>query len=133
MALEPRAVRESRDDRSGWVAFAGAYLVIAGCMNVIWGIVAVSNNSTFVERGLVWSDLSTWGWIAIVAGGIQALAGLLVLAQRFAGRWLALIVALVGLFVSFLSAGGYPLWSIIALVANGLVVWAVTVHGHAFD
>jgi hypothetical protein len=135
MTQEPRAgaVREGQDDRSGWVAFAGAYLLIAGCMNVIWGIVALDNKSAFVEGGLVWSNLNTWGWVAIVAGGVQILAGLLVLAGRFAGRWLAGIMALVGLFMNFLSAGAYPLWSVIALVANGLVLWAVTVHGDAFD
>jgi hypothetical protein len=135
MTQEPRpgAMQGARDYRSGWVAFAGAYLLIAACMNVIWGIVALSNKSAFVEGGLVWSNLNTWGWVAIVAGGVQILAGLLVLARRFAGQWLAGILALVGLFVSFLSAGAYPLWSLIALVANGLVLWAVTVHGDEFD
>jgi hypothetical protein len=127
------AVEEARDHGSGWVAFAGVYLIIAGCMNIIWGIVALSNKSAFVEGGLVWSNLDTWGWIAIAGGGIQALAGLLVLARRFAGQWLAGIVALGGLFLNFLSAGGYPLWSLLALTANALVLWAITVHGDEFD
>jgi hypothetical protein len=133
MTQEPRAVRETADYRSGWVAFAGAYLLIAGSMNAIWGIVALSNKSAFAEDGLVWSNLNTWGWVAIVVGGVQVLAGLLVLAGRFAGQWLAFILAIAGIFVNFLSAGGYPLWSLIALVANGLVLWAVTAHGDEFD
>jgi hypothetical protein len=127
------AVREARDDRSGWVAFAGAYLIIAGCMNVIWGIVALDNKTAFVENGLVWSKLDTWGWIAIVAGGAQILAGLLVLSRRFAGQWLAGILAFIGIFMNFLSVGAYPLWSLLALAANALVIWAVTVHGDEFD
>ena len=135
MTNAPRAgaVEEARDYGSGWVAFAGAYLLITGCMNIIWGIVALSNKSAYIEGGLVWSNLNTWGWIAIVAGGVQVLAGLLVLARRFAGQWLAGIVALVGLFVNFLSAGAYPLWSLLAIAADALVLWAVTVHGDEFD
>jgi hypothetical protein len=135
MTNAPRAgaVRTARTDGSGWVAFAGAYLLIAGCMSIIWGIVALSNKAAFIEGGLVWSNLNTWGWIEIAVGGVQVLAGLLVVARRFAGQWLAGIVALVGLFVNFLSAGAYPLWSLLALTANALVLWAVTVHGDEFD
>jgi hypothetical protein len=130
--MESRA-RGVDEPGSGWIAFAGAYLLVAGGMNLIWGIVALSNKSAFNETGLVWSTLDTWGWIAIVTGALQMLAGLMVLARRFAGQWLAGILALVGIFVSFFSAGAYPIWSIIALAANGLVLWAVTAHGDEFD
>jgi hypothetical protein len=34
--------------------------------------------------------------------------------------------------MNFLSAGAYPLWSL-AITANALVLWAVTVHGDGFD
>lgn len=120
-------------EESGWIAFAGAYLIIAGFMTGAWGLVALVNKSAFTENGLIWSNLNTWGWIALVFGVLQGIAGLLVLRRRFAGQWLAGIFATVGVFVSFLSAGAYPLWSVIALSANGLVVWAVTVHGDEFD
>jgi hypothetical protein len=135
MTSSPRegAVRGARDVGSGWVAFAGAYLIVAGLMNLIWGIVALSNKSAFTESGLVWSTLDTWGWIAIVTGTLQAVAGLMILARRFAGQWLGGLLAMVGIFVSFFSAGAYPIWSVMALVANGLVLWAVTAHGDEFD
>jgi hypothetical protein len=126
------AWRDAGSTGSGWVAFAGAYLLVAGGMNLIWGIVALSNKSAFHEESLVWSTLSTWGWIAIVVGGLQILAGLMVLGRLFAGQWLGGVLALVGIFVSFFSAGAYPLWSVIALAANGLVLWAVTAHGDEF-
>ena len=100
---------------------------------MIWGIVALSNKSAFHESGLVWSTLNTWGWIAIVTGTLQAVAGLMIVARRFAGQWLGGVLAIVGIFVSFFSAGAYPIWSVIALVANGLVLWAVTAHGDEFD
>jgi hypothetical protein len=127
------AVRAARDTGSGWIAFAGAYLLVAGFMNLIWGIVALSNKSAFHESGLVWSSLNTWGWIAVVTGTLQIVAAVMIAAQRFAGQWLGGVLALVGIFVSFFSAGAYPIWSVMSLVANGLVLWAVTVHGDEFD
>ena len=90
--------------RKGWLVFAGVYLLVAGAMNAVWGLAA-----------------------------IQLAAGGLVLAHRIVGRALAVVIALAGLFVNFLSVGAYPLWSILALVANGLVLWAVTVYGEAFE
>ena len=119
-------MRAAGDSGSGWVAFAGAYLAVAGVMHVIWGIVALSNKSAFHEDGLVWSKLDTWGWIAIVLGTLQMRAGLMIFARRFAGQWLGGVLAVVGVFVCFFSAGAYPIWSVMALAANGLVLWAVT-------
>ena len=127
------AVRAAESSGPGWVAFASAYLAIAGGMHVIWGIVALSNKSAFHEDGLVWSKLDTWGWIAIVLGALQMVAALMIFARRFAGQWLGGILAIAGVFLCFIAAGAYPIWSVMALVANGLVLWAVTTHGDEFD
>ena len=44
---------------SGWVAFAGSYMGIAGALNLIWGITALSKKDYFVDGGLVFSSLTT--------------------------------------------------------------------------
>jgi hypothetical protein len=119
--------------RTGWIAFAGAYLLVAGAMNGIWGLAAVTDREILREEALAWSNLTTWGWLALVAAASQLLAGALVLARRVVGRLLAGVIAFAGLFVNFLSMGAYPVWSILAVVANGLVLWAVTVYGDAFE
>jgi hypothetical protein len=117
----------------GWVAFAGVYLLVAGGMNVVWGLVAFTDREVFVERDLVWATLTTWGWLQVAVGAIQLVGGTLVLARTIVGRVVAAVMALAALFANFLALGGYPAWSILAIVANGLVLWAVTVHGEAFD
>ena len=119
--------------KTGWIAFAGVYLVVAGLMNAIWGLAALSDTEVLRERALAWSNLTTWGWLSVVVAAVQLAAGGLVLARKLVGRVLAIVIALGGLFVNFLSIGAYPLWSILALVANGLVLWAVTVYGDAFE
>ena len=118
--------------RSGWVSFAAAFMLNAGLLNAIWGVAALSNSTYFVRSGLLVSTLTTWGWIALVLGGLQMLCGVLVFIGKRLGQFLALVLATVGVVVNFLSVGAYPIWSVIALAFNALVLWAVTVHGEEF-
>ena len=119
--------------RTGWIAFAGVYLLVAGAMSGIWGAAALTDRDVLLEDGLAWSTFTTWGWLSVAVAAVQLSAGSLVLARKVVGRVLAIGIALAGLFVNFLSIGAYPIWSILALVANGLVLWAVTVYGEAFE
>ena len=119
--------------KAGWIAFAGVYLLVAGVMNAIWGLAALTDREILVARELAWSTLTAWGWVSVAVAAVQLSAGALVLARRIVGRALAIAIALGGLFVNFLAVGAYPIWSILALVANGLVLWAVTVYGEAFE
>jgi hypothetical protein len=127
------AVRDSARIGSGWVAFAGSYLAISGLLNLIWGVTALSKKDYFVEGGLVWSSLDTWGWIAVVVAVVQIVAGGLLFARKLGGVLMAIVLAMAGIFVNFLSIGAYPVWSIVAIVCSALVLWAVTVHGEAFE
>jgi hypothetical protein len=126
-----RPTREARERSidGRWVAFAGAYMMMAGVLNLIWGITALSKKSYFAEDGLVWSSLSTWGWIAILVAAVQIVTGVLIYSRRMGGMLLAVLIAMVAMVVNFTSIGAYPVWSSIAIVCNALVLWAVTVHG----
>jgi hypothetical protein len=126
------AFRDAPRIGSGWVAFAGSYLALAGMLNLIWGITALSKKSYFIEDGLVWSSLSTWGWIAIVIAAVQIIGGGLLFARKVGGVIMAIVIAMCGMLVNFLSIGAYPVWSVVAIVCNALVLWAVTVHGNDF-
>jgi hypothetical protein len=117
---------------SGWVAFAGSYMMIAGMLNLIWGITALSKEDYFIEGGLVWSSLTTWGWIAVVVAAVQITAGGLLFARKLGGVIMALVISMSAMLVNFLSIGAYPVWSVVAIVCNALVLWAVTVHGNDF-
>jgi hypothetical protein len=119
--------------RSGWVTFAGVYLLIVGVLNAIWGIAALADQDNFREAGLVWSTLNVWGWILIVIGVFEGLVGLLVLSRTIVGNVLGLLVASVAAVLNFLSLGAYPVWSVIALVMNGLIIWALTAHIEEFE
>jgi hypothetical protein len=125
----PQPTQGPAHTRNGWVTFAGVYLILAGTLLLIWGIVALSKKSYFVEEGLLWSKLSVWGAAAVIVGPAQIIGGLLIYAQRMGGLILGLVLAMCGILLNFVTIGAYPLWSCIGIVANALVLWAVTVHG----
>jgi hypothetical protein len=116
----------------GWATFVAVYLGIAGTLNVIWGISALANKSYFIQGGLLWSELKLWGWIAIVLGAIQLFGAFAAYQRRPSGAIIAGFLAFMGVMFNFLSIGAYPVWSVIMLVIDGLIIWAVTVHSDAF-
>ena len=123
----PRDATRARS-RSGWITFAGSYLVLAGALNFIWGITALANSTYFREEGLLWSNLTFWGWIAVIIAAVQILGGALVFMQKVGGMLMAIVLAMAGILLNFMSIGAYPVWSSIAIGCSLLVLWAVTVH-----
>jgi hypothetical protein len=59
----------------GRAAFVAILLLIAGTLNIIYGIAAVGNAHFFDSTQYVFSSLHTWGWITIIVGVIQLTAG----------------------------------------------------------
>jgi hypothetical protein len=113
----------------GRTLFVAILLLIAGTLNIVYGIAAVSNAHFFSHTQYVFSSLHTWGWITIVVGVIELAAGLSLIAGGAFGRVIGIIAATIGALESLLSIGGaHPWWSlaIFALcvfVLHGLVVY----------
>jgi hypothetical protein len=123
----------ARNAGAGWIALAGSFLLLAGVMNAIWGIVALTNNDYFRESSLLWSSLTFWGWVALLAGLAQAAAGGALLARKAVGGLVAMMLGMLGVILNFLAIGAYPVWSVIMIVANALVIYAVTAGADELD
>ena len=115
---------------AGRVAFAGILLAVAGTLNVIYGIAAISDASFFVDNTrYVFSSLSTWGWITTLLGGVQLIAGMSLLAGGTFGRVIGIFAASIGAIGALLAVGGaYPFWSLgvfalCVIIIHGLVVY----------
>jgi hypothetical protein len=113
----------------GRAVFVAILLLIAGTLNIIYGIAAVGNAHFFNNTQFVFSSLHTWGWITIIVGIIQLTAGFSLIGGGGFGRVIGIIAASIGALESLLSIGGtHPWWSlaIFALclfVLHGLVVY----------
>ena len=125
---QPSRGAPQRTRTSGWLTFASIYLALAGLLNAIWGITALSKKSYFVEEGLVWQGLELWGWVAIIIALVQLLTAWFIYGRKVAGMIMGILAGMVGTLVNFASIGAYPLWSSAAIVCSLLVLWAVTVH-----
>lgn len=116
----------------GWASFVAVFLLIVGGIHLIWGISALANAAYFDESDLLVSSLTTWAWISIVVGAIEVAGGALVFARHPAGQIIALLIAILGTFTNVFTLGAYPVWSLIALGVDLLIIYAVTVHAEEF-
>jgi hypothetical protein len=98
----------------GRAAFAATLLLIAGTLNIIYGIGALDDANIFVnDKRYIFTNLNTMGWVLIVLGLIQLTGGFSLLAGNTWGRVVAIAGASLGAIGALLSIGGsYPWWSL---------------------
>jgi hypothetical protein len=116
----------------GWIWFAAIMLIMTGTFNLIDGLAALFKDNYFlVTRSgqLLAFDLTTWGWIHLIGGILLILVGIYLFSGKLWARIAAIILAALNAIaqLSFLSA--YPVWSVIIIALDVLVIWALTVHG----
>ena len=122
---------EERTGWVGWIFFAGFMMILVGSLNLIYGLVALFNDEWVVwgNRGSVLLDITAWGWIHAALGAIVILAGIGIMTGNLAARIVAVIVVGVSLIVNFAAIPVYPVWSLVAIAIELLVLWALIVHG----
>jgi hypothetical protein len=117
--------------------FAAILLMIAGVLNVIYGIAAISEAHFFTDAGnhFVFSSLNTWGWITVILGVIELTGGFSLLSGNSYGRVIGIVGASLGAIGSLLAvSGSYPFWSLgvfalCVIVLHGLIVYGEPVDG----
>jgi hypothetical protein len=53
-------------------------------------------------------------------------------AVMFLGALLGITLAALNAVIALLSVGAYPIWSLVILALDGVVIYALTAHGDAF-
>jgi hypothetical protein len=115
---------------AGWIVFAGIMFMVSSMLNVIWGIAAVSNSHFFVgNASYILSDLNTWGWVAIGFGALEALAALSIFRGGAFGRWFGIAVASFAIVGAMMSIPAYPIWALVLVTIDILVVYGLAAHG----
>ncbi|NDK89598.1 hypothetical protein GYA93_08410 [Gordonia desulfuricans] len=106
---------------------AAALLFVAGIVAIFQGISAVNNDNllVFTEDYIFEFNLTSWGWIHIVLGIIAVIvAGGLVVGSDW-GRVAAILIASLSIIAQFLWLPYYPVWAIIIIILDIIVIWAV--------
>jgi hypothetical protein len=114
----------------GRVVFAGLLLLIAGVLNIIYGIGAIADANFYTASGehYVFGTLHTWGWVTLILGIIQLTASFSLFSGGVYGRMIGVAAATLGAIGALLAIGTAPFWAlgIFAMclwVAYGLIVY----------
>ena len=117
---------------TGWVVFAAFMMLLNGFIQMIEGLMALVNDDYYAvtSRGLAVSvDYTTWGWVHLLLGVAVFASGIGVLAGNLAARIVGVILAGLNAIVALLFIEAAPVWGIILITVDILVIYALTVHG----
>ncbi|MFC4831816.1 hypothetical protein ACFPEL_05275 [Actinomycetospora chibensis] len=119
---------EDADTGMGWVRFAGVIMVVIGGFGVIEGFVALLTPNYYVTAGgaVLTFSLTGWGWVHIILGALVLATGfgLLGTASSWA-RVAGIVFVTINMLVQFAWLPAYPLWGILAIVLDVVVLYAL--------
>ena len=133
-SYEQRPATEGREpgtEGTGWVAFAGIMILIAGILNVIWGIAAIDGSSFFTDEGryVIITDLNAWGWFFLIVGLLQLVAAFSIWSRHMYGRIIGVATAgLSAIFILF-TVNAFPFAAFMLFIVDLLVIYGLVVHG----
>ena len=113
---------------AGSAIFVAILLLIAGILNIVYGIAAIGNANFYDGTQYAFSSLHTWGWVTVLLGVIQLTAGFSLFGGGAYGRVIGIFAASIGAIGSLFAIGGpHPFWAVgvfaICLICiHGLVV-----------
>ena len=116
---------------AGRATFAAVLLIIAGTLNIIYGIGALDSANIYAnDTRYILSDLSTLGWVLIILGAIQLTGGFSLWAGKSYGRVIGIVGAGLGAIGALLSIGGSnPWWSLAIFALCIYIIQGIAVLG----
>ena len=116
----------------GWIAFAGVLMVILGALHAFQGLVAIFKDEYFLvtSDGLaVKFDFTALGWVYLIVGTVVVVAGVCVLSGQMWARIVGVLLAALSLLANVAFLAAYPLWSLVMIALDIVIIMALTVHG----
>jgi hypothetical protein len=127
---QPRAADPMEERGAGWLLFAGIMMIVAGVLNVIYGIAAIDDSTFFVnDAQFILSGLNTWGWIVLVLGVLQLFAAFSIWQGGSYGRWFGIFAAGLSSIGALLSIPAYPFWSLAIFAVDVLIIYGLAAYG----
>ncbi len=131
----PRAATADESEPTlwaGWIMFGSLMMMMVGGFHVVQGLVALFRSEYFLVRqnGLVIEiDYTAWGWAHLVLGAVVLATGFGVLFGPMWARVLGIVIAMASALVNLAFLAAYPVWSMMMIGFDVLIIWALAVHG----
>jgi hypothetical protein len=115
----------------GFIALAGLLLVLAGLFQFLAGLAAVLDDA-FYSQPPAYAfrlDPTVWGWLHMGIGAGMIAAGLGLAKGNRVARIVACAAAAASLLSNFLFTPYDGAWSVLIMLLDVFVLWALIAHG----
>ncbi|HEY2194197.1 MAG TPA: hypothetical protein VGH76_18115 [Actinomycetospora sp.] len=126
---EPRLYGSDTDSRSSWISFPGAMMVLLGGFQIIEGLVSILRPAYYLidPTGLVVAVSYTgWGWFHLLLGVLVLGTAFGVLTGKTWARAVGVALALLSALANLVFIAAYPMWAIIVIAVDVVVIFALT-------
>jgi hypothetical protein len=119
----------------GWRFFAGIVTLLLGILNLIDGLIAIMDSDVFEQnpsasRALPVTDrIEVWGWIILGMGVVMVVIAFPIIIGLPWARIAGIAVAGIDLVLEFAFLPHFPVWSLILIGLNVLVIFALAARG----
>ena len=118
---------------TGWVVFASMMLFLIGAFQTVQGVVALFDDGFYLVTSgnlVVDVDYNVWGTVHLALGVLLLLSGAGVLTGNVAARTVGVILAGISALANLVFIEAYPVWSVLIIAVDVVVIYSLTVHGH---
>ena len=130
---------DSYIEGEGWLLYASIMLVIVGTMSFFQGLALIVKDELVVTgpdaQVVLVGDVSAWGWVILIVGVLEVVAGFgVLLAKQQWARWFGIVVASLALLAQFpVFFGPHPLWSLTVVILISMVLYGLAAYGGKED
>ena len=111
----------------GIVVFAGVAMIVGGAFEALEGLAGIVNDKylVVVPNYIYAFDLTVWGVIHLLVGLALVVIGVSLLRGQTWARVAGMIAAVVSAILNFVWLPTSPLWAIMIIAVDMLVIWAL--------
>ena len=115
----------------GWVAFAGAMMLMLGILQMVVGVAAIAKDDFWIagDQGMLVLSVQQWGWVQVIIGALITIAGFSAFAGKFFGRLVGIVLSMGVILANITYINTTPFWSITVIFMGVFVIYALLVHG----
>jgi hypothetical protein len=108
-------------------------MTVVGAFGLIEGLLALYLPTTYLAANgaVVTLTFTGWGWLHIILGAFVLIVGVGLLRDTVPGwaRGTAIVLVALNTLVQLAWLPAYPIWSIVMIVLDVMIIWALVVSG----
>ncbi|MBW9215703.1 hypothetical protein KV102_12710 [Mumia sp. zg.B53] len=119
----------------GITIFAASMLAIVGFVQIFQGIAAIAKDDVLVRtQDYVYAfNTTTWGWIHLVLGVLLIVIAFAIMSGNAFARGAGIGIAILSIIANFLWLPYYPIWAVVIIAFDVVVIWALTAYSTDFE